>query len=115
RSASGKTFATYGLQDVVEVWSSAAMARRRLITTAHGSITQLRFVGGAEDFITSGNDGRLVRWTTEGDQRLLVQSNQPIDNFAMLSASETIVYSTIDGAMWRVDATRQVHALGSRG
>jgi eukaryotic-like serine/threonine-protein kinase len=115
RSASGKTFTTYGLQDLVEVWSTAAMARTRVIPTAHGSISQLRFVGGTEDFITAGHDGRLVRWTPDGDHRVIAQSNQPIDNLAPVVAARAVVFSTVDGALWRTDESGPPRALRDPG
>ncbi|HSS01979.1 MAG TPA: serine/threonine-protein kinase [Kofleriaceae bacterium] len=109
-STSGHTFAAFGPQDVVEVWSSDSMTRTRVIATAHGSVTQLQFIDGSEDFMTSGNDGRLVRWTVGGTQTLVTQSKQPIDNFTTASPSGPILYSTTDGALWRIDAS-EVHLL----
>ena len=59
RSTTGASFATYGLHDVVEVWSGATMTRTRVLPTGHGSIAQLRFVDDSDDFITVGHDGRM--------------------------------------------------------
>jgi serine/threonine protein kinase/WD40 repeat protein len=115
RASSGRTFATYGLHDVVEVWSFATMTRTRVITTGHGSISQLHFVGETDDFITAGHDGRLVRWTPSGEQSLITQVNQPIDRFAPFSATDSIVFSTADGALWRTSARGQVLSLRAGG
>jgi WD40 repeat protein len=115
RSASGKTFATYGIQDLVEVWSTATMSRIRVIPTAHGSISQLRFVGDTEDFITAGNDGRLVRWTRDGDHRVIAQAKQQIDNLALVAAARSVVFSTVDGALWRTEEAGAPRALRNAG
>ncbi|HZJ67011.1 MAG TPA: protein kinase [Kofleriaceae bacterium] len=117
RSASGKTFATYGFQDLVEVWSAATMTRARVIATAHGSISQLRFVGDTEEFITAGHDGRLVRWLADGEQRLIAQANQPVDNLAPITTTGAVVFSTVDGALWWTDGAsppRKLREPGSR-
>jgi WD40 repeat protein len=115
RSSTGLTFATYGPEDVVEVWSSTTMTRMRIIATGHGSVSQLRFLGETEDFITSGHDGRLVRWTPAGNRTVLAQFNQPIDKFAMVSTIGVIVFSTVDGALWRTEASGQTYSLRSPG
>jgi WD40 repeat protein len=115
QSDSGQTFVTYGLHDLVEVWSSATMTRTRVITTGHGSVSQLSFVDGTEDFITSGHDGRLVRWTPAGAQALVTRSAQPIDKFAASPASGSIVFSTVDGALWRTNESGQVLQLRTGG
>jgi WD40 repeat protein len=115
RSSTGMTFATYGLEDLVEVWSSATTTRTRAITTGHGSVSQLHFLGDTENFITSGHDGRLVRWTPAGGRTVLMQFNQPIDKFAMVSTTGVIVFSTIDGALWRTDVSGRTLSLRSPG
>jgi WD40 repeat protein len=115
RSSNGQTFATYGLHDLVEVWSSAAMTRTRVFSTGHGSISQLRFAGDTDDFITSGSDGRLVRWTPSGEHTLLTHFNQPIDKFTQALTAGVIVFSTVDGALWRTGSDGQVNPLRSGG
>jgi WD40 repeat protein len=115
QSDSGKTFVTYGLYDLVEVWSSATMTRTRVITTGHGSVSQLRFVDTTEDFITSGHDGRLVRWTPAGQQTIVTRFDQPIDKFAATPVAGAIVFSTVDGALWRTDADGQAISLRAGG
>ncbi|HEX8110612.1 MAG TPA: serine/threonine-protein kinase [Kofleriaceae bacterium] len=117
RSASGRTFATYGVNDLVEVWSAASMTRARVIPTGHGSVTQLRFVDDTDDFITSGHDGRVVRWTPSGQPTLLVESSAPIDRFATTRTAGSILFSTVDGALWRAGGDGHVFSLrigGSR-
>jgi WD40 repeat protein len=104
RSTTGLTFATYGLKDGVEVWSTATMTRTRVIRTGHGSISQLAFIPGSDDFVTSGQDGRLVRWTPAGAGTPLAQFGQPIDRFARAEATDAIVFSTVTGALWRTTA-----------
>jgi eukaryotic-like serine/threonine-protein kinase len=115
RSSTGQTFATYGLEDVIEVWSAATMTRMRVIPTGHGSVSQLRFLGDTENFVTSGHDGRLVRWTPEGDRTVLTQFHQPIDKFAMVSRTGAIVFSTIDGALWATEVSGQTRSLRGPG
>ncbi|HEX8106930.1 MAG TPA: protein kinase [Kofleriaceae bacterium] len=116
RSITGRTFATYGLQgDTVEVWASPAMTRTRVIRTGHGSLSQLAFVAESEDFLTSGQDGRLVRWTPAGDGTPVVQFGQPIDHFAHAAATDAIVFSTVAGALWRTSSGGPVAALRDGG
>jgi len=114
KSSSGKTFAAYGLHDLVELWSSENMVRTRVISTGHGSVSQLHFIVGTDDFITSGHDGRLVRRTPAGEPRLITQFAQPIDNFAY-TATHAIVASTADGALWRTDDGDNTVSLRSGG
>jgi WD40 repeat protein len=104
RSSDGRTFATYGPGDSVEIWSAATMTRMRVIATGHGAVSQLQFVGDTDQFITSGPDGRLVRWTSSGQQTSLARVNQPIDKLAQASATGAIVFSTTDGALWGTSA-----------
>ena len=115
QSDSGSTFVTYGLHDLVEVWAFPAMTRTRVITTGHGSVSQLQFVDATEDFITSGHDGRLVRWTPAGAHTLITQFDQPIDKFAAIAATGSLVFSTADGALWRTGATGQAVSLRAGG
>jgi len=115
QSNKGTTFATYGFGDVVEVWSSATMTRTRVIRTKQGSVSQLSFVADTDDFVTSGRDGRLVRWTPSGEQRLIAQLDQPLETFAMSSAPDSIIVSTVDGALWRTDDNGRVLPLRSKG
>ncbi len=115
RSATGRTFATYGVGDLVEVWSAATMTRTRVVPTGHGSVTLLRFVDDTDDFITSGHDGRVVRWTPSGQPTPLVQFNAPIDRFAITRAAGSILFSTVDGALWRTGADGHVLSLRSGG
>jgi WD40 repeat protein len=115
QSNNGNFFATYGLTDLVEVWSSASMTRTNLIHTEQGSISQLRFIDDSDDFITAGHDGRLVRWTPSGKKTKLTEREQPIDKFAQVPAIGAIVFSTADGALWRMDAGGQVLSLRSGG
>jgi WD40 repeat protein len=115
RSAGGDTFATYGLADVVEVWSTQTMTRTASLPTGHGSIAQLQFAVDSDAFLTAGRDGRLIRWTAAGDQSLVAQVDQPIDKFVATHA-KAVVFSTMDGALWRTDDGRVVPlaAGGSR-
>jgi WD40 repeat protein len=116
RSRNGRTFATYGLQgDLVEVWSFSTMTRTRVIATGHGSVSQLHFVGDTDDVMTAGNDGRLVRWMTSGSHTVLAQLTEPIDKIAMTRATDSIVLSTIQGALWRIDASGQLVFLRTGG
>jgi len=115
RSNNGKTFVTYGLHDLIEIWSSATMTRTRTISTDHGSISQLHFAGDTDDFITAGHDGRLVRWTSAGQPTLLTKLNQPIDKFEPTAATGPFVLSTPDGALWRAGGDGQVFPLRSAG
>jgi WD40 repeat protein len=113
----GGVFAAYGLTDLVEVWTSDTLQRMRLIATGHGSITQLTFVAGSRDFVTTGNDGRLIRWTITGDKTVLAQVGQPIDRFVSLPEGDVTVFSTTDGALWRTIGdlrTSAVRPAGSR-
>src|SRR6185369_16149439 len=66
RSSDGRTFATYGPHDAVELWSAATMTRMRVVATGHRTVSQLQFVGDTYEFTTAGYDGRLIRWTPSG-------------------------------------------------
>ena len=115
RSASGRTFASYGQGDVVELWALPAITRTRVFQTGQGSISQLAFLDGSEDFITAGHDGRLVRWTPSGDAAPLAQFDKPIDRFAHAAATGALVFSTVEGALWHTDAGGRPVALRDGG
>jgi WD40 repeat protein len=104
-SPDGKVLVIYGRLDDVEQWSVALMARTRLLPTGHGAVSQLRFLPDSTGFVTSGHDGRLVRWTLAGDAAptpfSLVQLDQPIDSFVIAPASHAIVLQTRDGDLWQ--------------
>jgi len=104
---SGRAFLAFGLSDIVEIWSSETMTRTRVIETGQGSISQARFVGDGDDLLTSGHDGRLVRWTATGQETQMARSDRPIDRFAQVSTG-AIVFSTADGALWRTNMDGRV-------
>jgi serine/threonine protein kinase/WD40 repeat protein len=117
RSRSGRTFATYGLHDVVELWSSASLTRMRVIQSKQGSISQLSYVGDTDDVVTSGRDGRLVHWGLNGNERLIARLDQPIGVFAIAAATDSVVFSSADGALWYTgdhSQTLQLKKPGSR-
>ena len=115
QSATGNVFATYGLTAIVEIWSAATMARTKVIATGHGSVSQLQFAGDGDDFITSGHDGRVVRWTAAGQHTVLAVSEQPVDKFAWIPATGSVVYSTLDGALWRTQPAGPAVSLRAAG
>ncbi|HET9622677.1 MAG TPA: serine/threonine-protein kinase [Kofleriaceae bacterium] len=112
RADAGGVFATYGPIDGVEVWASATMQRTRVIATGHGSVTQLTFLAGSDDFVTAGNDGRLIRWTPRGEPTVLATVGQPIDRFAFAARDgDAAVFTTSDGALWRTTADHRAIAV----
>jgi WD40 repeat protein len=111
----GGVFAAYGLADLVEVWSTETLERTRVIPTGHGSVTQLSFIAGSRDFVTAGNDGRLIRWTPAGDKTVLAQIGQPIDHFVSLLGGDAAVFSTTDGALWRTLGDGRAAAIRPAG
>jgi WD40 repeat protein len=115
RSGNGRSFATRGMHDSVEVWSAAPIARTHVIATGHGSVSELHFIDDTDDFITSGNDGRLVRWTPLGEPTLIARTDQPIDKFAWVPTAHAIVFSTVDGALWRTGAGGEAIVLRDGG
>jgi WD40 repeat protein len=107
-SSSRRTFATYGLQDVVELWSSETMERTRVLTTQHGSVSQVALLGDPGELISSGGDGRLVRWTASGEPALIAKLDQPIDGFVRIPRAGEFLFAGADGALWRTDGARTV-------
>jgi eukaryotic-like serine/threonine-protein kinase len=105
QSSNGNTFVAYGLNELVEFWSAATMTRTNVLNTKQGSLSQVSFVENTDDVITSGHDGRLIRWTSSGVEKPLAQLDQPIDVFALLPADVanmhgSVVFSSFDGALW---------------
>jgi hypothetical protein len=112
-STTGRGFATYSrTNDVVELWSSAPVARTSVLRTGQGSIAELHYVADSDEFITAGHDGRLLRWTASGQSSVIAQFDQPIERF-IATAAGPIVFSTQDGALWRSDLSG--HAIALRG
>jgi len=104
QSDNRNTFATYGLNELIELWSTTTMTRTNLINTRQGSLTQLSFIGKTDDIITSGRDGRLVRWTPSGEETLIAKLDQPIESFTLLlehpHAYRSIIFNGLDGSFW---------------
>jgi serine/threonine protein kinase/WD40 repeat protein len=115
QSSTGNVFATYGLTAVVEIWSAETMTRTRVITTEHGSVSQLRFTDSGDDFITSGHDGRVIRWSASGQSTVIARSEQPIDRFGWIPTTGSVVFSTVDGALWRTNGNGPAIALRPAG
>ena len=107
-SSTRRTFATYGLHDVVELWSSETMERTRVLATQHGSVSQVALLGDTGELISSGGDGRLVRWTASGEPTLIAKLDQPIDGFARIPRDGELLFAGADGALWRTDGARTV-------
>jgi len=100
-SANGATFVTYGSGELIEIWSSLTMTRKKVVDTHHGAVARVEFVDNTDDFITAGRDGRLIQWTPAGDQKLLASFDQPIAGFVLARATRSAVISTSDGGLWR--------------
>jgi WD40 repeat protein len=113
-TASGKAFAAYGLHDLIEIWDADSLARTRVIATGQGSVSQLHFIGDSDDFITSGHDGRVVRWTAAGEQLTIAQFDQAVDGFVQ-TATGALVAGTADGALWRIAEDGRPVALRGKG
>jgi WD40 repeat protein len=117
-SAHGRRFAAYGASGVIELWSSSPLARTHVLDTQHGPVSRVAFLPGtegAEDLVAAGRDGRLVRWTQAGEQRLVHEFGQPIDGLVVAARTGAIVISTRDGALWRIGDAGQRLALRPAG
>jgi hypothetical protein len=99
-SGDGAYFATYGVSEVVEIWAARAMSRDQVIDTHHGSVTHSAFATGTGDVVTSGRDGRLVRWKRDGQSIRIAAFQAPITSFVLAATGEAVV-ATADGALWR--------------
>jgi WD40 repeat protein len=107
-SSSRRTFATYGLEDALEIWSWPTMQRTRVIPTQHGSVSQVALLADTGELISSGRDGRLVRWPASGEPAVLAKLDQPIDAFARIPRTGEIVFAGADGRLWRTDGGRTI-------
>jgi WD40 repeat protein len=110
-SNDNRTFVTYGQSSSVALWSSFDLSPRRIFETVTSSVSHVAFIDDANDFVTSGRDGRLIRWTSNGEQRPLHKFDQPIETFAFAGESRRMVVSTNDGELWRVDEDSTVASL----
>jgi hypothetical protein len=76
-----------------------------VVATGHGAISQLRFLADSTGFVTSGQDGRLVRWTVADDAApapsLIARTDQAIEDFVIAPATHAIVLQTRDGDLWQ--------------
>jgi len=107
----GQQFATYGLGDIVELWSASTMTQSTLRQTHHGSISQVAFTAGTGELITAGRDGNLIRWTSTGAPHVVARFSQPVSAFALAPAARLAVVGTADGALWRVTEDGQIASL----
>jgi eukaryotic-like serine/threonine-protein kinase len=113
-AANGAVFAAYGSSSVVEIWSLSPLAQVRSVNTHHGAVSRVEFVDGAEDIVTAGMDGRLVRWSATGEPQQIHRFDQAIDTFRRL-ADGSIVIATEDGALWRVSREQELSAIRGAG
>jgi WD40 repeat protein len=97
----GTRFMTYGASEAVEIWNARAMSRDQVIDTHQGSVTRGAFVAETGDVVTSGRDGRLVRWTPSGQSAVIAAFHDPITDFALAATTGEAVAATADGALWR--------------
>jgi outer membrane protein assembly factor BamB len=83
-----------------------------VIPTHHGSVSQIAWIGdsGSDtgELISSGRDGRLVRWPASGEPAVLAKLDQPIDGFARIPRTGEIVFAGADGRLWRTDGGHTV-------
>ena len=123
QSSTGDTLAMFDSADQVELWSTATMTRDRVVRTGHGSVAAVQFVGDGGEFITAGDDGRLIRWPASGSSTVLVQQGPPIATFVAIRELDLAMYATSDGALWAVSGlgparpvrpVRPVHPSGGR-
>jgi WD40 repeat protein len=103
-----KIFLAYGAGKDIEVWSTMTMSRVRLLDSKQGAVSQAEFVAGADQFLTSGSDGRILRWNSSGDSELVARMNQPVAGFVQISPTNSLVVRTADGALWHVTDTSTV-------
>jgi WD40 repeat protein len=108
-----ETFAAYGFSSLVEIWSYDTMTRIQAIDTDQNSINHLEFTQDGHSFITADPAGRLVEWTAEGKQRMIVQLDQPVTDFVLLSAGNQLVASTVTGGLWRISEEGYATAIGN--
>jgi len=111
QAQNGERFATYGLDNLVELWSSATMTRSTVFDTHHGAVWQVALEAGTDEIFTSGEDGNLVRWTPAGKSHVVAQFGQPVIEFALASTTRIAVVGTGDGALWRVAEDGRVTSL----
>jgi len=111
----GGGFAAYGPSGVIEIWSSSPVARTHVFDTHAGPVSHLSFAPDGDDFVTSGTDGRLVRWTAAGEQQVIHQIDQPIETFVLTARTGAIVVAARDGALWRVDGDGRASQLAPGG
>ena len=114
RSDHGERFATYGT-DAVELWATSTASRTRILTTGHGIVTDVLLLDATGDVITVGRDGRVLRWSSSDEPRVLARLDQAITHVARLAVTQVIVVSTADGGLWRIDETGRVDGVRSGG
>jgi len=95
------TFATYGSNDSVEIWSAPELARKRVVATDHGMVSQIEFLDDSGEFVSAGRDGRLVLWGAAGETTELAHLPDPIEAFALGPTPRSAIMISSDGRLWR--------------
>jgi WD40 repeat protein len=113
-AANGRTFATFGASESVELWSFVTMSRTQILTH-HSSISHVSFIGHSDDFVTSDRDGELMQWLATGQHKVIARFGQPITTFAITAAGRTMIIATADGALWKTDNDGAVHLMRPGG
>jgi WD40 repeat protein len=115
QSDSRETFAAYGLNDIIELWSWTSLTRLRTLHTNHGSVSQLSFIPETNDIVTAGNDGRLLRWDPTGKRTEITRLPQAISAFTLIPHTDDIVLAAANGSLWRTDLQGNTSPLESSG
>jgi WD40 repeat protein len=102
RTANGHEFATYGSSSVIERWSLVPLERRAMVDTGHGTVSHAEFIADTSELLTSGSDGRLVRWAGAVPHEIY-RFGQMIDTFARAAGASATAVASHDGTLWRVD------------
>jgi WD40 repeat protein len=110
-AADRRTFATYGSNDAIEIWSAPDVSRTRTLATNHGMVSQIAFVNDAGEFVSAGRDGRLVLWSSAGKATELAHLDRPIEGFALGPTPGAAIMISSDGTPWRTGGTAQPVAL----
>jgi WD40 repeat protein len=109
----GRRFATYGSSPIVELWSLSPLVRTATLDTQQVAVTHAQFVANTSELVTSGRDGRLLRWSGSSP-RELHRFEHAIDTFA-IACDGSIIVATHDGALWRAgrDGATALHPPGT--
>lgn len=114
-SPDGEWLVSGGWEGGVQVWRTQDARPLRRWQAHRGTVNGIVFAADGASLVTAGYDGRLVRWTLEGEQLAEANAAAPFTHMVAADAAGLLVAGHADGSvsLWRTPGFEPLarHAL----